>query len=180
MTKRKNMTAGQRQAAIEQQVEKLTMFNQIIQKICQQNGNNLNSMERRFNELSSRQRDLQYRLLAYQNLTNLDTEVINKKSEELQIADFDEFSAKDDNENGYAVVDTVEEDSIVIFTTEAADGKSILRSKQHLNEVQFPQMKEDLIGKKAGDKIDVNINGVTHNLTLLGVRKAPEQETTAG
>ena len=179
MTKRKNTTAGERQRMLEQQIQALTTTNNIFRQICQQNSNRIVSMERRFDELSGRQRDLQYRLLAYQKLTSLDTEEINRKSEELQVADFDEFSAKDDNENGYAVIDTVDEDSIVIFTTECADGKSILRSKQAMEDIAFPDMRGDLLGKKVGDVIDVDLNGAAHKLTLLGVRKDTKKEEEA-
>lgn len=183
MTKRKNMTAGQRQVKLEtqitemeEQIKQLTFATRIFQQLMQQSGSNLNNLSQDLGELSGRQRDLQYRFLAYQNLSNLTSDQINAESEKLQIADFEEFSAKDDIENGYAVVETVEEDSIVIFTTEADNGKGYLRSKQSLSDLAFPQMKEDLVGKKAGDVVDVDVNGVQHKLTILGVRKAPEQE----
>lgn len=175
MTKRKNMTAGQRQAAMEKQVEQLTMATRIFQQLMQQTGQNVSAMQKDVSELANRQRELQYRFLAYQELASVSAEDINKKAEELQIKDFEDFSAKDDEEKGLTVADEIVEDSIIIFTTEAEDNKGYLRSKQSLSDLAFPQMREDLLGKKVGDSIEVDVNGVNHKLTVLGIRSKPAE-----
>ena len=171
MTKRKNMTKGERQDALEKSVNQLQTATRLTQMLMQQTGQSLQNIQRDISELANRQREMQYRLRAYQDISGIALSDVDKKSTELQITDFDEFSAKDDEDNNLIVTDTVEEDSIVIFTTVAPDNKGYLRSKQALEDIGFPQMREDLLGKKVGATIEVDINGVTHSLTLLGVRK---------
>lgn len=175
MTKRKNMTAGQRQQAMEKQVEQLTMATRIFQQLLQQTGTNVSAMQKDVAELANRQREMQYRFLAYQELASVSVEDINKKAEELQIKDFEDFSSKDDEEKGLTEADVVAEDSIIIFTTDAEDNKGYLRSKQSVSELAFPQMRDDLIGKKVGESIDADVNGVTHTLTVLGIRSKPAE-----
>jgi hypothetical protein len=170
MTKRKNMTAGQRQMAVEKQIEQLTMATRVFQQLLQQTGQNVSNMQRDVSELANRQRELQYRFLAYQELSSVAIEDVNKKAEELQIKDFNDFSEKDDKEHNLIEANEITEDSVVIFTTKADNNKGYLRSKQALSELAFPKMREDLLGKKVGESIDVDINGVNHNLTVLGIR----------
>lgn len=184
MTKRKNMTAAQRQQKVEKDVEQLQMATRISQMLLQQLGNSSNTLGRDLSELASRQRDNQYQFLALRELLNINLDELNKKAEELQIKDFDEASEKEDAEKDYTVADVVEEDSVVIITTKVDDDneKSILRSKLAVSELNFPQFKEDLMGKKAGDELEADINGVKHKVTLLGIRKKPaepEQEEEA-
>src|SRR5688500_8721518 len=105
MTKRKNMTAAQRQALLEKKVEQLEMATRISQMLLQQMGNSTNTMGRDLSELATRQRDVQYRLLAVQELAQLNVDDINKRAEELQVKDFDEASEKEDAERNYTMAD---------------------------------------------------------------------------
>ena len=180
MTKRKNLTKGQRNELLENTVQQLQQSTRIIQMVMQQTGKSLQSIQKDMSELASRQRELQYRLKAYQEITDTSMDDVNAKAELLQIADFDEFSAKEDEENGYTETDVVAEDSVVIFTTVAEENQGFLRSKQAYSDIGFPKLKEDLLGKKAGDSFDIDVNGTEHKLTVLGVRKKPEEVSEDG
>ena len=175
MTKRKNMTAAQRQQKLEKDVEQMQMSTRIVQMLLQQLGNSSNALGRDIGELATRQRDNQYQFLALRELLGVNVDEVNKKAEELQIKDFNEASDKEDLEKGYTETDVVADDSVVIFTTDVddEDGKGILRSKLVLEDIAFPQFRDDLIGKKVGDKVEADINGTTHKVTLLGIRQAP-------
>jgi hypothetical protein len=170
------MTKGERQVAAESNIQQLQQAVQMNQAMIRFLNNSLQNLRKDFSEIAGSQREMQYRLLAFQELNNMPLDKLNEKAQELQVKDFEEYSAKDDEENGYTVGDVVGEDSIVIFTTEAEDNQGFLRSKQLVSEIGFPEMRDSLIGKNPGDVIDVDVNGVTHKLTLLGVREKPPVE----
>lgn len=178
MTKRNNMTKVERAAALEKRVENLEMASRVSQMLLQQIGGSVSPMARDVGELSGRQRELQYRVLAIQELLTVNSDDIAKRSEQLQVKDFDETSAKEDVEKGYTVADVVAEDSVVIFTSKVNGEGGVLRSKLVVQEIGFPQLRADLLGKTAGEIVDADINGTTHQITLLGIRTAPAQEQT--
>jgi len=158
------------------------MATRISQMLLQQVGNSSNQMGRDLSELATRQRDVQYRQLALQDLLGVDLDALDKKAEELQIKDFSEASAKEDLEKNYTEASVVAEDSVVIITTKVEEdsAKGILRSKLVVGEIAFPQLKEDLMGKKAGDSLEADINGTNHEITVLAIRtKPPEPEIEA-
>lgn len=181
MTLKHNKSKGERFEALEKRVQNIEMASRVGQMLIQQIGNAVSPMARDVGELAGRQRELQYRLLAVQELLNLNIDQINTRSEELQVKDFEETSAKEDTEKGYDTVDTVTEDSVVIFTSktpEEAVDKGILRSKLLVKEIGFPSLREDLIGKKVGDTLLTDVNGTKHSITILGVRYAPVTQST--
>lgn len=180
MTKRKNMTAAQRQVKCEKDIEQLQMATRISQMLLQQIGNSSSQMGKDVSELANRQRDVQYRLLALQELSGVDSDALQSRAQELQVKDFEEASDKEDLEKGYTETDVVAEDSVVLITSEVDDGDGILRSKLTVSDLAFPQFKDDLMGKKVGDVIDADINGTTHHVTLLGIRKKPAEVAEDG
>jgi hypothetical protein len=181
MTLRKNMTKGERQAALEKRVSNLEMANRVAQMLLQQIGGSVSPMARDVGELSGRQREMQYRFLAIQELLSLNTDEIAKRSEALQIKDFEETSAKEDAEKGYTVGDVVTEESVVIVTSKVDGEGGILRSKLVVKEIGFPQLRADLAGKKVGEVVEADINGTKHSITILGIRTVPatQQEAAA-
>jgi hypothetical protein len=175
MTLKHNKTKGERFEALEKRVQNMEMASRITQMLVQQIGNSVSPMARDVGELAGRQREIQYRLLAIQELLGLNIDQINARSEELQVKDFEETSAKEDVEKGLNSADVVTEDSIVIFTSKTPDeevDRGILRSKLLVKEIGFPALREDLIGKKVGDTLLTDVNGVKHSITILGVRAA--------
>jgi len=161
---------------LDKRVQSLEMSLQVSQMLVRQLMENMQPMKTDLNELALRQRDLQYRALAFQELTSLDSAKVQELSVNLQIKDFDETSDKEDAELKYTSVDVVSEDSAVIFTSttpkEESD-KGILRSKMLLSDIQFPDLRDALLGAKPGEFIDHVINGVSHKIEIIGVRKAP-------
>jgi hypothetical protein len=159
---------------LSKRVEQMEMATRISQMRVQQVGNSISSIAADVREMANRQRDLQYRLLAVQELTGLDTSKINALSEEKQVADFTEASAKENEQLGYTPGDAIDEDSVVVFTTKTeAEGKSILRSKLPLSDIALPDFREQLLGKKAGESFESELQGVKHKVTLLEVYQKP-------
>jgi len=181
MTLRKNMTKGERQAQLERRVANLEMSTRVAQMLIQQIANNVSPMAKDLGELAGRQREMQYRILAAQELLALNADVLNKKAEELQIRDFSEASDKEDMEKGYTPQDEVKEDGIVIFTSKTPDEteeKGFLRSKLLVSEIGLPDLKAAFIGKKVGESFEADVNGVKHTITVLGSRAVPAPEPT--
>lgn len=176
MTLKHNKTKGERFEELEKRVANVEMAGRVTQMLLQQIGQSVSPMARDVGELAGRQREIQYRLLAIQELLSLNLDTINARSEELQAKDFEETSAKEDADKGYTVGDVITDESIVIFTSKTpdeAEDKGILRSKLLVKDIGFPALREDLIGKKVGDTIETDVNGVKHAITILGVRTTP-------
>jgi hypothetical protein len=166
----------QQSDALDKRVENTEMASRISQMLIQQIGNSMSQVSADVRELANRQRDLQYRLLAVQELTGLDTDKINSIAEEKQVKDFMDLSNKENEEKGYTAGDTINEDSIVVFTTKTANAdRGILRSKLALSEISLPDFRSALLEKKAGDTFQTQIQNKDHEVTVLEVWQKPEQ-----
>lgn len=162
---------------MDKRIQALEMGLRVSQMLVRQLMEGMQPMKTDLGEIAMRQRDLQYRVLAFQDLTSLDSEKVQELSVELQISDFTETSDKEDVELNYTVTDTVAEDSVVILTSNTpSESKNlgILRSKLLMSEIQFPDLRESLLGKKVDDVFNHTINNVDHVITLVGIRTAPE------
>jgi hypothetical protein len=107
-------------------------------------------------------------------MLNVDEATLNAKADAIKLEDYNKASDKEDAEKGLSVADVIAEDSIVIVTSTCDDkDKEIFRSKFKLNEAGVPDLQANLLGKKVGDKVEVALNGITHNLEVLGIRTAP-------
>lgn len=175
----KNQLAQQVQQqsnALDKRVENIEMSSRITQMLIKQIGNSMNQISANVRELANRQRDLQYRLLAVQDLTGLETDKINALAEEKQVKDFTDASDKENEEKGYTAGDVVDEDSVVVFTTKTENAdRSILRSKLALSEIALPDFREALLEKKVGHTFEAQLQGVSHEVTLLEVWQKPEK-----
>lgn len=162
---------------LNSRVQQMEMATRVSQMMLQQVGNSISQIAADVRELANRQRDIQYRLLALQELSTVSTEDVNALAEKKQVADFDEASEKENEEKGYTKGDVLNEDSVVIFTTKAADAdRSILRSKLALSDIALPDFRETLLGKKEGDEFDAKLQGQDHKVTVLSVLQKPVQE----
>jgi hypothetical protein len=173
---RQQLTKGQRFEAMEKTLKQLQMSVQVNQMLMKQIGNTISPMQSDLQEFIGRQRELQYRVLAVQELADLDIETINAKSRELQIRDFEETSEKEDAEKGYTAADVVAEDSVITLTSttpEEEEDKGILRSKMEYSEFNLPELKEALLGAKVGDLVDADVNGVKHKIEVLKIGTVP-------
>jgi hypothetical protein len=180
MTLKGNKTKGQRALEMESGVKQLQMATRVSQMLIQQMGQSVTSMSKDMNELTARQRDLQYRVLAMQELLNLNTDDVTAKAEVLQVKDFEEAASKEDAASGAYDVDEVAEECVVTLTSKVGAGGGILRTRLNVSEIGFPQLKQDLLTKKVGDTFDADVNGAKHSITLLGIKKLPVKAEDVG
>jgi len=180
MTLKGNKSKGQRALETESGLKQLQMATRVSQMLIQQMGQSVQSMSKDMNELTARQRELQYKVLAIQELTGVNADTVTERAEALQVKDFEEASAKEDAAAGATDADTVTEDSVVVLTSKVAVGGGILRTRLNVAEVGFPQLKQDLLGKKVGDTFTADVNGTTHSITLLGIKTLPAKAQDVG
>ena len=180
MTLKGNKSKGQRALETESGLKQLQMATRVSQMLIQQMGQSVQSMSKDMNELTARQRELQYKVLAIQELTGVNADTVTERAETLQVKDFEEASAKEDAAAGATDADTVTEDSVVVLTSKVAVGGGILRTRLNVAEVGFPQLKQDLLGKKVGDTFTADVNGTTHSITLLGIKTLPAKAQDVG
>lgn len=172
----RTLSKGQRFELLEKKVAQVEMATRISQLLLQQMGNSMSPVQRDLSELASRQRELSYRMLAFQEVLAVNMDLVNQKAEEMQIRDFTEASAKEDAEFGYETAETVTEESVVTLTSktpEEAKDKGFLRSKVKVAEVALPDLKSYLVGKKVGETLSAIINNVKHDITVLDIKVAP-------
>jgi hypothetical protein len=180
VTLKGNKSKGQRALETESNVKQLQMATRVSQMLVQQMGQSIQSMSKDMNELTARQRDLQYKVLAIQELTGVNADTVTERAEALQVKDFEEASAKEDAAAGATDAETVTEDSVVVLTSKVAEGGGILRTRLNVAEIGFPQLKQDLLGKKVGDTFTADVNGTTHSITLLGIKTLPAKVQDVG
>jgi hypothetical protein len=180
MTLKGNKSKGQRALETESRVKQLEMATRVSQMLIQQMGQSVQSMSKDMNELTARQRELQYKVLAIQELTSVSADTVTERAEALQVKDFEEASAKEDAAAGATDAETVTEDSVVVLTSKVAEGGGILRTRLNVAEVGFPQLKQDLLGKKVGDTFTADVNGTAHSITLLGIKTLPAKAQDVG
>jgi len=163
-------------------VKNLQMAVRIMQMSVQQLATSYQGISNDMSKLMSVVNNLQYRAQAAQSLAGLSEDAITAKADALKLADYNEASDKEDAEKNLTPVDEVAADSICIITStcnEDNKDKGIFRSKFNLDQCGVPELQQKLLGLKVGAKVDVTLNGVVHNIELLGIRKAPPQETSA-
>ena len=147
----------------------------MVQQIVQNNkqmGSDISKLFQLFNEL-------QYKCLALQEVNKADPAQLQEIAGRLRLKDFTEASDSEDLKEGFTVVDTVAEDSTVILTSTTSSGvdEGIFRSRVKLSDTGSPELIQGLMGKAVGTKAIVKLNGVDHEVELLGVRQ-PRPEAT--
>lgn len=163
---------------LETYVSNLTAASRITQAMIQQLLQNNKNMGEDLNKALGMLNELQYKVLAMQKLTSVPLDKISEEVESLKLKDFNEASDKEDAQKGYSVVSVVEEDSVVILTstTSTTPDRGIFRSKIALSESGVPDLISGLLGKSAGAKLSVKLNGEEHLVELLGIRKPPKPQ----
>lgn len=154
----------------------------ITQMMIQQLVNNGRAMSEDVGKLFQLFNELQYKFIALQQLSGVETSKVQELTTELRLKDFVEASDKEDAEKGFTVSDTVTEDSTVILTstTSVVPDVGIFRSRIKLLDTQSAELIKGLVGQKVGTKVEAKLNGVDHVVELLGVRQpAPEAEAVA-
>ena len=136
------------------------------------------------NDLSSTMgmlNDFQYRTLAMLEVGKFNTGEIESIAEKLKLKDFDNASDKDDALKGYVDDEAglVTEDSVITITSrtpDLAEDQGIFRSKFPMSECLSPQLRQKLLGLKLNDTVTAELNGASHVITILSVKKALNKE----
>lgn len=164
---------------VETEMKNTQMAARITQMMVQQLVQNGKSMSEDVGRLFQQTAELQYKFLALQEVLGVDMAKVKEATERLRLKDFNEASDKEDLEKGFTVADLVEDDSTVILTSTTSDPDAgIFRSRVKLSETGSPALIQGLTGKGVGTKVEVELNGVKHNVELLGIRK-PKAEAPA-
>ncbi len=162
---------------LQNQVRQLEMSTRINQMVLKQVGTAMDKMTAELRHVEGEMGDLRYRLTAYQNITNVDKDLLQEETDRLKLIDFNTASGKEDSDKSLLVVDTVEsQDDIVIITSKTpkeTEERGFLRSKIQLKAMNQPVLQASLMGKTVGDKVTADLNGTEHEIELLGVRRIP-------
>lgn len=162
------------------EVQNLTMASRISQMMVQRLLQNDQNIGNDISKLFQLVTELQYKVLALQQYSSIDAVKLAEISNELRLRDFTEASDKEDQALHFSVVDTVEDDSTIIITsrTEVED-QGIFRSRIKLADTGSPELIQGLLGKTVGTKLTVKLNGVDHEIELLGIRRPFRDEKPA-
>ena len=118
--------------------------------------------------------EMQYKVLAMQQVGNFDMAAMAKKADELRLNDFVEASDAEDVSGSFTQGDVVQEDSTVIITsTTAGDNAGIFRSRIRLADCAVPALIKGLTGQSIGTKVSCVLNGKEHLVELIGIRNPP-------
>lgn len=175
----------EQQRKTDAELQNIQMASRISQMMIQQLMENLKSMSQDLGSAINQIYELQYKYTALQKHLNLDVEALNEIANAQRLVDFDEASAKADTQENLELAESVDTDSTVVITSVAADDKNndrgIFRSRIKLSDSGVPELINELTGKKVGDKVQVKLNNIQHEVELLSIRspkKEPLNEVT--
>ena len=165
--------------SLKKHLENLNMAMRINQAMMKQIMENTVSLGSETKNLTGMLNDFQYRFLATQKFLSVNTDMVAEIADTMKLVDWNEASKKDDAENGFQESDTVTDASCVVIisskTPDEEQDKGIFRSKVLLGETGSKDLIDTLVGKKVGDVVEVQLNGMKHVVTLLGVRVKPAE-----
>lgn len=162
---------------LEAEVKNMQMATRISQMMTQQLIQNNQNLSQDLGRALGLINELQYKILAVQEVSGLDVSKLSDVANALRLKDFNEASDKEDAELGFTQGTTVDENSTVILTsTTDVPDMGIFRSKLKLADCGNPELIQALMGKEVGAKVKVKLNGVEHEIELLGIRQPPIAE----
>ena len=163
---------------VETEVKNVEMASRLSQMMIQQLMQNMKSMSQDLGNALNQLYELQYKYTALQKHLNLPTEALNELANQQRLVDFNDAAAKQDTKDALIEATEVGADSTVTLTSEAKDetgaDAGIFRSRIKLSESGVPDLITGLTGKKVGDKVAVNLNGLEHTVELLSIRNPTE------
>lgn len=166
---------------LETQLANSEMATRISQMMIKQLLDQFQTLRRDLDNSMGILNDFQYRTQAMLKLGNFNIEELNSLAEEFKLKDYMSASDAEDKAKNYTLDNdgTIDENSVVIITsrTNEDDDRGIFRSKFTMEECQTESLREKLLGKKVGDVITEEINGDTHEITVLELRQKPEKVT---
>lgn len=167
-------TNSQRLREVDVELKNLQMAGRVTQMMVQQLMQNLQNMTKDLGKAFGIINELQYKILAMQSVGNFDMDKLNAHAQDLRLKDFNEASVAEDVAGNFTTVDVVDESSTVIITsTTAGEDAGIFRSRIKLAECGVPALIEGLMGQKVGTKVKCVLNGLEHEVELLGIRNPP-------
>lgn len=170
----------ERLRGMDAEVKNTAMSVRINQMMTQQLMNNMKNMQEDLGRAFGIINELQYKILAVQKVSGFDLEQMNTIANEQRLKDFNETSDKEDAEQKFTVGTTVDENSVVILTSTTEDkDRGLFRSKIRLSSCGVPDLITAFMGREAGAKAIVKLNGVDHEVELLGIRQ-PSAESLQG
>jgi len=123
--------------------------------------------------------ELQYKILAVQNVAGLDVAALASKADDLRLKDFNDAAAKQDSEEQLVSLSVVTEKSTVTITSSTAGpDRGIFRSRFTMAECNIKDLKEALMGKTVGTKAKVVLNNQEHEVELLSIMEPTAVEST--
>lgn len=166
-------TNSQRVRELDVELKNLQMAGRISQMMTQQLMNNMQNLGKDLGKAYGIINELQYKILAMQGVGAFDMTALNAKAEELRLKDFVEASDAEDLKGSFTIGTSVQEDSTVILTSEAPGEAGLFRSRIKLAECGVPALVQGLLGQAVGTKVKCQLNGVEHDVELLGIRNPP-------
>lgn len=167
---------------VETEVKNVEMASRLSQMMIQQLMQNMKSMSQDLGNALNQLYELQYKYTALQKHLNLPTEALNELANQQRLVDFNDAAVKQDAKDSLIEATEVGAESTVTLTSEAKDetgaDAGIFRSRIKLSESGVPDLITGLTGKKVGDKVAVNLNGLEHTVELLSIRNPTEVQPT--
>lgn len=159
---------------MDTELQNLQMASRISQMMTQQLMQNLKNMHEDVSRALGLINELQYKILAVQKVSGLDIKQLNEVANEMRLSDFCDASDKEDEKEGFTISTVVDEQSTVILTSTTENDQGIFRSRIKLAECGVPDLIKAFMGREVGAKAIVQLNGVDHEVELLGVRQPPK------
>lgn len=170
----------ERITALEKNAETVSMGVRVSQMLVQQMLSRVTQLEERLNFVLSANTELQYKLLALQKVTGVDVAQLQLESDRIRLEEWTEVSKEDNEKKGLVSSPSVSSsESTVVFTSttpSAKEDKGIFRSKVKVSEIGDQNAVEAFLGKKPGDKFELQLNSDTHLVELLEVLEVKKQE----
>lgn len=166
---------------VDVELKNVQMASQVTQMMCRRLMENTKGMGEDLARLFQLVSETQYKLLAVQQVAGLDPASLAATANDLRLKDFVEASDKQDAQDGFTTIDAVEEDSTVILTSTAGESldQGIFRSRIKLADSGASELIQGLVGQAVGAKVKAQLNGIEHEVELLGIRRpAPAVEST--
>ena len=161
--------------SMTKQLETMAMALRLNQMMVQNLNKQMNSMHQDLTTATGLVNDFQYRLLALQQLSGIDTSIMQTMADSLKILDFDKESAKKDLDEEMVEIQQIEsdEDTVIISssTPDVTPDQGILRSRIKIADMNQPQLATSLKDKKLGDEVEANLNNTKHIIRILGIRR---------
>lgn len=170
----------QAQQQTNAELENLQMSVRVSQMMIQQLMQNVKSMGDDLGSASNQLFDLMYKFNAIQEHLKINPDTIVGIANNLRLDDFNKASANADAKEDLIGSDLVDDNSTITITSTAKDDsgqdRGIFRSRLKLSESGVPDLISKLNGKRVGERVQISLNGLDHEVELLSIR-SPKEET---